>query len=83
MAKRIHAVPACPNCGKRQSRVILTCEAIHGNFDIVRRRHCRNCDHRWYTGQVNEVPLDGVEWTDHGNVINMTWSRQDSTSQAT
>ena len=75
MAKRVNGVPQCPNCGRRQSRVILTCDAINGQFDTIRRRHCQNCDHRWYTGQVREVVLDAVEWTDNGKLVNMAWAR--------
>lgn len=75
MAKRIHSVPPCPNCGRRQSRVVLTTDALNGNFDIIRRRHCKSCDHRWYTGQVHEVALGGVEWADNGKLINMAWAR--------
>ena len=75
MAKRIHAMPQCPKCGRRESRVVLTSDALNGKFDIIRRRHCKNCDHRWYTGQVYEVALDAVEWTDNGKLVNMAWAR--------
>ena len=35
MAKRINGVPQCPNCGRRQSRVVLTCDALNGKFDTI------------------------------------------------
>ena len=75
MAKRIHLVPKCPNCGKRNSHVVLTTEAINGKFDIIRRRHCYSCDHRWYTGQVLEVAIEGIEWADRGKLVNYAWER--------
>ena len=60
--KHIHSTPQCPCCGKRDSKVILTKTPLNGFYDIVRRRHCQQCDHRWYTGQKHEQPLVGVQW---------------------
>ena len=62
MAKRLHGMPQCPCCGQRSSRVVLTKDALNGVYDIVRRRHCKICGHRWYTGQTNEQALAGVQW---------------------
>lgn len=62
MSKRINAIPQCPCCGRRSSRVVLTKEALNGVYDIVRRRLCNECGHRWYTGQTNEQALAGVRW---------------------
>ena len=75
MPKRFNFMPQCPNCGQRRSHVVLTTEALNGKHDIIRRRHCYNCDHRWYTGQLQEVNLAGVEWTGNGKLINMSWSQ--------
>ena len=70
MPKRIHVVPQCPNCSRRDSKVVLTKEVIQGEFDVVRRRHCQHCGHRWYTAQTKEVAITGVEWVDHGTAVN-------------
>ena len=75
MPKRIHGMPPCPACGHRSSRVVSTTDALNGEFDIVRRRRCKNCDYRWYTGQRVEVALDRVKWTD--DFVYMTWSEKD------
>jgi hypothetical protein len=52
----------CPECGSFQVRVVLTKSSPDG---IIRRRHCRACDHRWYTHQPYEqvLPPYALAWT--------------------
>ena len=73
MVKRVNNIPQCPECGRRRNRVVLTSDALNGKFDIIRRRHCLICDHRWYTGQIREQTC-GVEWASDGKLINMSWA---------
>lgn len=52
--------PDCPGCGAWITKVILTkfdneCE------NVVRRRHCEYCGHRFYTKQHHEELVD-VKW---------------------
>jgi len=70
MVARIHVLPQCPECSRRNSKVVLTKEVINGEFDVVRRRHCLACGHRWYTAQTREISVHNVEWADHGTVVN-------------
>lgn len=57
----------CPKCGSRNSHVVSTVQTP--DTDIVRRRHCRACDHRWYTVQQAEQWLDPVRirWIPNGS----------------
>ena len=52
----------CPNCGSLITRVVNTTRSTDGQ--IVRRRWCEFCDHRYYTAQITErvVPDTSVEW---------------------
>ena len=50
--------------------MVLTKEVINGEFDVVRRRHCQACGHRWYTAQAKEVAVTQVEWVDRGAAVN-------------
>ena len=70
MATPVHVLPQCPQCSQRVSKVVLTKEVINGEFDVVRRRHCQNCGHRWYTAQTKEVSVGNVEWIDSGRAVN-------------
>jgi hypothetical protein len=52
--------PDCPGCGAWITKVILTkfddeCE------NVVRRRHCEYCGHRFYTRQHHEEMVE-VKW---------------------
>lgn len=52
--------PDCPGCGAWITKVILTrfddeCE------NVVRRRHCEYCGHRFYTKQAHEELVE-VQW---------------------
>ena len=47
------AMMKCPDCGSLVSRVILTQRAKLGG-QVVRRRACNACAHRWYSIQPPE-----------------------------
>ena len=57
----------CPKCGQLRTRVVLTKRAKDGI--TIRRRHCRECDHRWYSIQYPEVPVkeNEVKWIGTGS----------------
>ena len=49
----------CPNCGSPITRVVNTTRSTDGQ--IVRRRWCEFCDHRYYTAQsLERVVADGA-----------------------
>jgi len=50
---------ACPSCGCRRTHVVSTSQDDSGQ--IVRRRHCRVCEHRWYTLQQPEVEISAYQ----------------------
>ena len=54
MPAQIHKVPQCPKCKCYDNRVVSTSYPLAGDCDIVRRRCCNICNHRWYTGQNYE-----------------------------
>ena len=55
----------CPKCSWNRSSVVLTRDDARGDGKI-RRRHCKQCDYRWYTLQKAEVfiPKYAVVWND-------------------
>ena len=55
--------PECPKCRGRFNRVILRKPTPDGDF--IRRRHCLDCDYRWYTLQTAETLIDGhtLQWS--------------------
>jgi len=57
----------CPKCSGVRTRVVLTKRAKDGI--TIRRRHCRECDHRWYSIQYPEVPVEEneVKWIKTGS----------------
>jgi transcriptional regulator NrdR family protein len=59
---RCPALP-CPICGHTSTRVVFVRHIDEAH--TVRRRHCPECDHRWYTAQGREqtVPDWRVVWT--------------------
>ena len=61
----------CPSCDSpsHQTRVVLTTRTQEDQ--VVRRRHCKACDHRWYTIQGKEQLLDGVaiNWSGRDKVF--------------
>lgn len=56
----------CPACQSQLGRVVLTREVEKGV--VVRRRHCKACENRWYTLQPAEVVIDqsALAWSGHG-----------------
>lgn len=46
----------CPKCKSGETGVIST-YPVATSQDVVRRRVCRDCDHRWYTIQHPEKAL--------------------------
>lgn len=52
----------CPNCDSRTTRVVNTTRSTEGQ--LVRRRHCEFCDHRFYTLQNCEtfLPAQQLQW---------------------
>jgi transcriptional regulator NrdR family protein len=69
MAKRVHAMPECPHCGHRNSRVVATMREVVGEYDTVRARECKQCTLRFYTGQVNEEVLESIKWSQNGDWV--------------
>lgn len=57
--------PDCPSCGAWITKVILT-RANTTCDELIRRRHCHYCDHRFYTRQVREEIVD-VKWVPGAN----------------
>ena len=53
--------PTCPGCGAWITKVVLTKQDSECQ-NIIRRRHCEYCDHRFYTSQSLEQLVD-VKWT--------------------
>ena len=54
--------PKCPECGAGFTQVVYTKNAAGG--ERVRRRHCKRCEHRFYTEQAQEQVLESwqVAW---------------------
>lgn len=52
--------PDCPVCGAWITKVVLTKANVDCD-EVIRRRHCNYCDHRFYTRQVMEEIVD-VKW---------------------
>lgn len=52
--------PDCPACGAWITKVVMT-KADFSCDELIRRRHCNFCDHRFYTRQVREEIVD-VKW---------------------
>lgn len=56
--------PKCPKCGTLITRVVLTKRDLRQE-NLVRRRHCECCDHRFYTAQPIERMAE-IKWTGAG-----------------
>ena len=54
--KRKNCVPKCPHCGEESHKTVNT--YYTRDDEIIRVRRCENCNHRWYTYQEPEFPLD-------------------------
>lgn len=56
--------PKCPECGTLITQVAMTKRGSR-MASLVRRRHCKSCDHRFYTAQpVEQVAT--IKWTGFG-----------------
>lgn len=61
----------CPQCGGKATYVVCT---FHTDDEkLVRRRHCRFCDHRWYTIQGPEQPLSkySIKWKGKSRIVSL------------
>ena len=61
----------CPACGSFNCRVVTTKRTTEGPYEVVRRRRCVTCDHRWYTAQHAEVEITSDEMTWVGDEIKL------------
>jgi transcriptional regulator NrdR family protein len=62
----------CPQCGGKATYVVCT---FHTDDEqLVRRRHCQFCDHRWYTVQSAEQPLSKyrIKWKPGKRIVELT-----------
>jgi len=60
----------CPKCSWYRSKVVLTRDDVDSD-GTIRRRHCTNCDHRWYTIQAAEVAIDAQMVVWHENTTSL------------
>ena len=56
--RKDYPIPDCPNCGKRDSRVLNTYYSEPDGNSIIRWSECNFCAHRLYTEQPGEMALD-------------------------
>lgn len=61
--KPVKADICCPNCGSNRLGVVLTKQGRR-QFRI-RRRHCLDCEHRFYTAQPPEHVIAGTHASFH------------------
>ena len=59
----------CPICNSSNTNVVFVCNCVSDQTDIVRRRHCKNCNHRFYTAQTEEEHIGKVEFGDRGKIV--------------
>ena len=59
----------CPKCKANAASVVLTKKTEENQ--IIRRRRCHQCGHRWYTLQYPEVEFasDTLKWVKGGSTI--------------
>ncbi len=69
------AAPPCPKCGG--STKVVNNFNTENSEEIVRRRKCNDCGHRWYTIQERERPLDSyrIRWRSKDGNKRMIWLR--------
>lgn len=62
----------CPQCGGRATYVVCTFRTEAEQ--LVRRRRCQFCDHRWYTVQDPEQTLSqyNIKWTGRSRIVSLT-----------
>lgn len=52
----------CPKCRHPESRVTETRDAVIGpHAALRRRRHCKACNHRWWTYELSEEAVAPLE----------------------
>ena len=51
----------CSRCGSDAVKVLLSRKDT--DVSRVRERHCKSCDHRWFSLEV-ELPAGAVEWVE-------------------
>lgn len=53
----------CPKCRDTSTKVLMTRSSPHG--ELIRRRGCPSCGHRWFTCQEPEylLPKNAVKWS--------------------
>jgi len=63
---------SCPQCGGKNTYVVCTYHTER--HELIRRRHCRFCDHRWYTIQDPEQPLSKyrIKWKPGKRIVDLT-----------
>ena len=61
----------CPKCGSFNCRVVTTKRTTEGPYEVVRRRRCVSCDHRWYTAQLAEIEINSDEMVWAGDQIKL------------
>lgn len=61
MESDVIAAAPCPACGHPRTKVQLTVQIEECK---VRRRVCKDCDHRFYTLQPHEIPVSNyvISW---------------------
>lgn len=70
----------CPECFGRNTYVVSTYHTT--KYLMVRRRRCEDCDHRWYTQQQPEQPLNSyqIKWVDKKqHIVELTNATQNKT----
>lgn len=67
--------PPCPSCGHPITAVVTTARSNDGGF--LRRRHCVECDRRFYTVQLPEfvIPAHVFVWS--GRRLEINWQHSE------
>ena len=66
MSKQLIGRCCCPVCDSDNTRVIATKEAVQGDLVVVRRRACKDCGFRFWTGQTRETLVAQIKWSKQG-----------------
>lgn len=60
-----------PECGSFNCRVVTTKQTTGGPYQVVRRRRCVSCGHRWYTAQQAEIEITSDQMVWAGDEISL------------
>jgi len=62
----------CPQCGGSRTYVVATYHTEHD--ELIRRRRCDFCNHRWYTRQQPEQPVSQyrIKWKPGKRIVELT-----------